>query len=120
MLETVYKVVNTYNNKFYSIAACDNEVEYEIGEWTTAPIGKLFCFRMLDDAIKVYRGHTILECEAYEVEPILHCSKNPSRDREFWNTWFNRGYFDSAMKLDDNNYCATCIRPIRIAQSQLI
>lgn len=117
MLETVYKVVHEYNNKFYSLAACYNKVEYKIGEWTTPPVGKLFCFRTIDDAVAVYKNSIILECEAYEVEPILSCSRNPSKDREFWDKWFCGERSDSAINLDKNNYCAKCIRSLRLVHS---
>lgn len=50
-MNTAYKVLRTDKGHLYSaFAEPPFKVEYIPGEWTTAPIGKLFCFNSLEAA----------------------------------------------------------------------
>lgn len=92
----VFKVVKKSNNKFYSICAKSNlKLEYKLGKEIKAPIGKIFAYTNIEEAVKClsFGNRTILLCkvndiERYSEKPILCIHRKTFTEKEliyFWN-----------------------------------
>jgi hypothetical protein len=112
-----YKVVRQFNGRLLSYIPHSNQIEYKLGEWVEAKIGKLFYFPELIDALYFRMNSSDYDIYKCEIEGVINqhnmlafteLSYVDSDDKlkDFWGT-YNSGL---VVSMRNNSKCCSRIK----------
>lgn len=122
-MEKIYKAVSIRPDGTYgSVAAPDGlAVDYKIGEWTTAKVGRLFAFSEPEPATRWWPGFNwIVILEGYGIDPV-HLTQVPDifsvppKTEKLFDFWLDpEGYPFKKVEVSSSVVFPIAFKPLRI------